>query len=145
MTRRTTNTGDSRAERDPHCGPVPSEAWERDAETRRRTGRVEIFNATRPGGMDGWTMDVAQYQTVHDLILEIIDDDAGDDGTIPLQHVVDTIQERLGDNELFPNGRLTNYVRYTKTDMEARCEIERIPRSSPQRITRWRGGKSSAA
>jgi hypothetical protein len=24
-----------------------------------------------------------------------------------------------------------------KTDMEARCEIERIPRSSPQCITRW--------
>jgi len=40
--------------------------------------------------------------------------------------------------ELFPKGRLTNYVRYTKTDMEARCEIERIPGSSPQRITRWR-------
>lgn len=124
--------------RDAHCGPVPESAWERDAETRARTGRVEIFNATRPGGLDGWTMDVAQYQAVHDLILEIIDDDADQEGTISLQHVVDAVQERLGSSELFPNGRLTNYVRYTKTDMEARCEIERVPGSSPQRISRWR-------
>jgi hypothetical protein len=131
----TENTAQSR---DPHCGPVPDEAWARDAESRRRTGRVEIFNATRPGGLDGWTMDAMQYQAVHDLILEIIDDDAGPDGSVALQHVVDTIQHRLGSSELFPNGRLTNYVRYTKTDMEARCEIERIVRSAPQRITRWR-------
>jgi hypothetical protein len=82
-------------------------------------------------------MDADQYQAVHDLILEVIDDDADDDGTITLQWVVDAVQARLGDDELFPNGRLTNYVRYTKTDMEARCELERVPGSSPQRIRRW--------
>jgi hypothetical protein len=98
---------------------------------------VEIFNATRPGGLDGWTMDLRQYQAVHDLILEVIDDDADDAGTVALQHVVDTIQSRLETDDLFPKGRLTNYVRFTKTDMEARCEIERIPGSSPQRIRRW--------
>lgn len=124
--------------RDPHCGPVPDTAWAKDAETRQTTGRVEIFNATRPGGLDGWTMDAGQYQAVHDLILDIIDDDADEDGTVRLQYVVDTIQSMLGEHELFPKGRLTNYVRYTKTDMEARCEIERIPGSTPQRITRWR-------
>jgi len=83
-------------------------------------------------------MDAAQYQAVHDLVLEIIDDDADEDGTVALQHVVEVVQERLGASELFPNGRLTNYVRYTKTDMEARCEIERLPGSRPQRICRWR-------
>ncbi len=124
--------------RDPHSGPVPDTAWAKDADTRRTTGRVEIFNATRPGGLDGWTMDAGQYQAVHDLILDTIDQDADEDGTVRLQHVVDTIQTVLGDDELFPNGRLTNYVRYTKTDMEARCEIERVPGSSPQRICRWR-------
>lgn len=113
--------------RDPHAGPVPEGAWAKDAETRAATGRVEIFNATRPGGLDGWTMDAAQYQAVHDLILEVLDQSADDDGTVRLQLVVDTIQSVLGDDDLFPNGRLTNYVRYTKTDMEARCEIERIP------------------
>lgn len=126
--------------RDPHCGPVPQAAWDQDAATRERTGRVEIFNATRPGGLDGWTMDGAQYERVHDLILDIVDSDAGPDGTVRLQHVVDAVQGLLGGSDLFPKGRLTNYVRFTKTDMEARCEIERIPGSSPQRICRWRNG-----
>ena len=112
-------------ERDEHAGPVPDTAWEADAASRAEKGRVEIFNATRPGGLDGWTMDEDQYH-------------ADDDGTIKLQTVVEAAQNRYGNHELFPKGRLTNYVRYTKTDMEARCEVERIPRSSPQRITRWR-------
>ena len=30
--------------------------------------------ATRLGGLDGWTMDIDQYQVVHDLILEMIND-----------------------------------------------------------------------
>ena len=122
---------------------MPDPAWAKDAETRRTAGRVEILNATRPGGLNGWTMDAAQYHAVHDLILETIDDDADNDGTVRLQHVVDTIQTALGDDERFPNGRLTNYVRYTKTDTEARCEIERIPGSSPQRICRWRADPSA--
>ncbi|MEM8621734.1 MAG: hypothetical protein AAGF73_18665 [Actinomycetota bacterium] len=125
-------------ERDPHAGPVPDAAWDADAQSRANKQRVEIFNATRPGGLDGWTMDERQYEVVRELILEMIDVHADDDGTIALQLVVETAQDRYGDHELFPKGRLTNYVRYTKTDMEARCEIERIPRSSPQRITRWR-------
>jgi hypothetical protein len=83
---------------------VPDEAWAIDAETRRSSGRVQIFNATRPGGLDGWTMDARQYQAVHDLILEIIDDDGELDGTVRLQHVVDTIQHRLGDTLPVPEG-----------------------------------------
>ncbi|MBT8166127.1 MAG: hypothetical protein KJP22_01230 [Acidimicrobiia bacterium] len=125
-------------ERDEHAGPVPDSAWEADRRAREDKGRVEVFNATRPGGLDGWTMDLDQYQAVYDLILEMIDSHADDDGTIKLQTVVDAAQDRYGRHKLFPKGRLTNYVRYTKTDMEARCVVERIPRRSPQRITRWR-------
>mgnify|MGYP001828862944 FL=1 len=62
----------------------------------------------------------------------------GDEDTLLLKDVVAEAQDRFGSHGLFPKGRLTNYVRYTKTDMEARCEIERIPRSSPQPITLWR-------
>lgn len=130
----------SKLQRDPHSGPVPKAAWAKDAEARRTKGRVEIFNATCPGGLDGWTMDEAQYQAVHDLILETIDQLADDDGTVRLQLVVDAVQAAFGGSELFPKGRLTNYVRFTKTDMEARCEIERVTGSSPQRICRWRPG-----
>ena len=126
-------------ERDPHAGPVPDASWKLDAETRQAKGRVQIFNATRPGGLDGWTMDADQYEAVRTLVLEMLEDDADDDGTLLLKHVVAEAQDRFGNGHpLFPKGRLTNYVRYTKTDMEARCEIERIPRSSPQRIALWR-------
>lgn len=124
-------------ERDPHSGPVPAAAWAADGEARKR-GRVEIFNASRPGGMDNWTMDVRQYELMRSHILGMIDDEAGEDGTVLLKDVVAAAQERYGNHELFPKGRLTNYVRYTKVDLEARCEIERIPGKSPQRICRWR-------
>ena len=56
-------------ERDKHAGPVPEEAWDADEQARSEKGRVQIFNATRPGGLDGWTMDLDQYQAVHDLIV----------------------------------------------------------------------------
>lgn len=124
-------------ERDPRTGPVPEPAWDADAEARRR-GRVEIFNATPPAGLDGWTMDLARCGAVRTRPLDVIDDEADDDGTVRLRAVVDVAQDRFGDHELFPNGRLMNSVRYTKTDLEARCEVERVPRSSPQRIMRRR-------
>ncbi len=129
---------DSSIVRDEHCGPVPDGAWAADSETRRAKGRVQIFNATRPGGLDGWTMDIVQYELIRAHILEMIDDEADDDGTIALKAVVAAAQDRLAGHEQFPGGRMTNYVRYTKVDLEARCEIERIPGSSPQRICRWR-------
>ena len=122
--------------RDPHCGPVPEAAWAADATARRR-GRVEIFNATSGDGMDHWTMDAGQYDLMRRHILDTIDDDSDPDGTILLKHVVETAQARYATHELFPKGRLHNYVTYTKVDLEARCEIERIPGSSPQRIRRW--------
>lgn len=123
--------------RDGHAGPVPAAAWAADAEARKR-GRVEIFNATRPGGLDGWTMDEAQYELMRAHILDMIEQASDEDGTIRLQAVVDAAQDRYGSHVLFPNGRLTNYVRYTKVDLEARREIERVPNKSPQRIRLWR-------
>lgn len=72
-------------ERDPHAGPVPDAAWHLDAETRADAGRTQIFNATRPGGMDGWTMDLSQYETVRDVILDVLDSDADDEGTVTLR------------------------------------------------------------
>ena len=120
-------------ERDPHFGPVPDAAWAADAAARER-GRVEIFNATRPGGLDGWTMDRAQYDAMRDHILGMLRNAAGPDGTLPLQHVVLAAQERYGTDPRFPRGRTRNYVTYTKVDLEARCEVERVPGSSPQRL-----------
>lgn len=121
--------------RDPHFGPVPESAWAADAEARER-GRVMIFNAARPGGIDNWTMDERQYELMRKHILGLIDDDGDEDGGIALKAVVTAAQERYSTHELFPKGRVRNYCTFTKVDLEARCEIERIPGSSPQRIRR---------
>lgn len=122
-------------QRDPHSGPVPERAWHADALARER-GRVQIFNATRPDGLDGWTMDEKQYELMRAHILDMIDTRAAEDGTIALRDVVDAAQERYATHPLFPGGRTRNYCTFTKVDLEARCEIERVPRSSPQRIRR---------
>lgn len=123
--------------RDPHAGPVPDSAWEADARARER-GRVEIFNATRPGGMDKWTMDIRQYELMRQHILGTINAFGDDGGPVPLQMVVTAAQEHYSSHELFPKGRVRNYCTFTKVDREARCEIERLPGAGPQRIRRWR-------
>jgi hypothetical protein len=124
--------------RDPHCGPVPEAAWIADDAARAR-GRVAIFNAARADGLDGgWTMDERQYTLMHDHILRCLDELAGDDGSVPLSLVVSEAQRLFSMHEAFPKGRVRNYCTFTKVDMEARCEIERLPGVSPQRIVRWR-------
>jgi hypothetical protein len=95
-----------------------------------------MFNAGRPDGLDGWTMDAAQYALMREHILDTIDDNAGPDGSVALRLVVDAAQDRYGAHPLFPGGRLRNYCTFTKVDLEARGEIERLPGVSPQRIRR---------
>ena len=109
----------------------PPRRGKADELARETKGRVEIFDARRPGGLDNWTMDLAPYEAMRNLTLEVIDDEGGDDGTVLLKEVVAAAQHRYGSHELFSKGRLTNYVRYTKVDLEARCEIERIPGTPP--------------
>lgn len=118
---------------DPHSGPVPDSAWHAD-ELARARGRVEIFNATRPGGLDGWTMDLQQYDLVRAHILDVLARPTRPDGTVLLKDLVASTQDQLGDHPAFPNGRLRNYCTYTKVDLEARGLVERIPSSSPQRV-----------
>ena len=125
-------------QRDPHSGPVPEAAWAADAAARAR-GRVAVFNAARADGLDGgWTMDERIWELMRTHILDTIDRHAGPDGTVPLKLVVDLAQERYAAHALFPKGRVRNYVTFTKVDLEARCEVERVRGSSPQRIMRWR-------
>ncbi|PVZ06831.1 DUF6958 family protein [Actinomycetospora cinnamomea] len=135
MDRDTHRDAHSDPHSNPHSGPVSERAWHADAIARER-GRVEIFNATRPDGLDGWTMDRAQYELMRAHILEMIDDEAGEDGSIALRDVVRAAQERYATHPLFPGGRTRNYCTFTKVDLEARREIERVPGASPQRIRR---------
>ncbi|MBC7807855.1 MAG: hypothetical protein H7145_17110, partial [Akkermansiaceae bacterium] len=73
--------------RAPHSGTVPEDAWRADAEARKR-GRVEIFNAIKSDGMDHWTMDVRQYESMRNHILNMIDDSGDAEGTITVKEVV---------------------------------------------------------
>ena len=116
---------------DPHAGPVPASAWAADAEARR-AGRVQMFNATRPGGLDGWTMDAGQYELMREHILAGVEE-AGPEGVL-LKDLVATAQARYESHEAFPGGRLRNYCTYTKVDLEARGLIRRVPGSGPQRL-----------
>jgi hypothetical protein len=118
---------------DPHSGPVPASAWHAD-ELARARGRVEIFNATRPGGLDGWTMDLNQYELVRAHLLHVLSRPTRADGTVLLKDLIASTQDQLGAHPAFPNRRLRNYCTYTKVDLEARGLVERIPGSSPQRV-----------
>lgn len=138
MTSTTEKTGvhPTAGARDPHAGPVPESALRADAATRSR-GRVQMLNATKPGGLDGWTLDLPRYELLRKHILDTIDELAGPDGAVALADIVARAQERYATHELFPGGRLRNYVNFTKIDLEARCEVERIPGAEPQRVRRW--------
>lgn len=93
-----------------------------------------MFNATRPGGLDGWTMDLHQYELLREHILTVLAEQHADDATVLLKDLVASTQDKFANHPAFPNGRLRNYCTYTKVDLEARGLIERIPKSSPQRI-----------
>ena len=112
---------------------VPEAAFEQDRLDRER-GRVRMLNGSLEGGMEDWTMAVEQYELVRALILEILEDFADDDATVVLKDVVAIAQDRLGDHPAFPGGRLENFTSYTKVDLEARGLIQRVPKSSPQRL-----------
>ena len=116
---------------EPRGGLVPEAAWDADERARRR-GRVEMFNASRPGGLDGWTMEEAQYELMRDHILELAED-AGPRGVL-LKDLVATAQARYETHPSFPKGRLRNYCTFTKVDLEARGLIERMAGSGPQRV-----------
>jgi hypothetical protein len=95
-----------------------------------------MFNATRPGGLDGWTMDLRQYELLSAHILDGIDELGDENGTVALKDLVETAQERYATHPLFPGGRLRNYVTYTKVDLEARGEVERVTGRGGQRVRR---------
>lgn len=112
---------------------LPSDVQQRLADAWS-DGRALILNANKPGYSEAFSIESEQYVLLRNSILEAVHALAGDDGEALLKDVVTLTQGRLGTHPLFPNGRMTNYTRYVKTDLEARGELERIPKSSPQRI-----------
>lgn len=80
-------------------------------------------------------MDLQQYEAIRALVLGLVE--SAPDGVLVKDIVAAAHDIYGGGHPLFPKGRLTNYCTFTKVDLEARCEIERVPGKSPQRIKRW--------
>src|SRR4051794_16963175 len=91
-----------------------------------------MLNASRPGGLDGWTMDLTQYELMRGHILQLAEN--ADAGGVLLKDLVATAQARCETHAAFPKGRLRNYCTFTKVDLEARGLVERMAGPGAQRI-----------
>lgn len=117
---------------------VPASAWATDEDDRRR-GRVRMLNGALEGGMESWTLPIEQWELVRDVILEVVDGADPSKGVL-LKEIVAAAQARLGAHTAFPGGRLTNFVRDVKVDLESRGLLELVQGSSPQRVRRRQAG-----
>lgn len=87
----------------------------------------------RADGYETWTIELVQYEALRTLILRAIDD--LDDGLgVELKTLVAIAEVELSGHPRFPSGRFTNWVRFVKVDLECEGVIERVERSSPQRV-----------
>jgi hypothetical protein len=77
---------------------------------------------------EGVNIDRIKYEAVKSAILDAIDRH----GEISFQNLMQTVESQLPDFD----GSIPWYVTSVKLDLEARGLIERIPKSSPQRIRR---------
>jgi len=78
-------------------------------------------------------MDLEKYQALRDLILkETRRLDKGEGAY--LHDLVLLAEEKLTGHPKFENGRFTHWLRFVKVDLEVEGLIERVPKSSPQRI-----------
>lgn len=123
---------------------VPEEALDRADAVRAEKGRALMLNANKPNYSERWTYDASQYDAVAACILDAMEIVARDDGTALLKDVVAFVQRELGDDPLFPSGKMTNATRYVKVDLEARGILARIEGSSPQALRLLDGGDESA-
>lgn len=118
----------ARATLKPEVQERVAEAWSR--------GRALILNANKPGYSEAFTVEKQQYELVRDALYRAIELHADARGELTLKRATAFVQAELETHPRFPKGRMTNYTRYIKTDLEARGELARVPRSSPQRIHR---------
>lgn len=99
-------------------------------------GRALILNANKPNYSEAFTIEAEQYTLVRDAIAKAMQALDPSGGPVLLKEIVASVQDQLGTHPRFPKGRMTNYTRYVKTDLEARGELARVPGSSPQRVQR---------
>jgi len=108
-----------------HRGPVSADAWQADSNARLG-GRVQIFNASRPAGLDGWTMSVERYEVLRNHVLASIDAEPYTETGVALGEVIQSAKERYGQHSVFLHAKVRNLAIYVALDLQARCEIETI-------------------
>lgn len=80
-----------------------------------------------PLGKSGANIDQDKYDTMRQAILDAVQDR----GEISFKELIEDVRRRLTGKF---DGSINWYVTTVKLDLEARAVIERIPRSSPQRL-----------
>lgn len=80
-----------------------------------------------PAGKAGVNIEKEKYLTVRAAIIEAV----RQSGTITFSDLTDAVRERLEGSFA---GSVSWYVTTVKLDLEARGEIARVPKSSPQRL-----------
>jgi hypothetical protein len=96
-------------------------------------GRRRLRSAVRPDGYETWTIERGQYEPLRALILRVLDDlDTG--AGVELRTLIEIAESELAGHPRFPSGRFTNWIRFVKVDLECEGVIERVGRSSPQRL-----------
>ncbi len=80
-----------------------------------------------PQGKTGVNIDKWKYDMVRGAILEILNENE----TYPFKTLADEVAARLGDSF---EGSFQWYTVSVKLDLEARGEVERIPKKSPQQL-----------
>ncbi len=96
-------------------------------------GRRRLRSAVRPDGYEVWTIDIKQYEPLRKLILNYVKKLDKGDGVF-LKELILIAEDELAGHPMFVSGKFTNWIRFVKVDLEAEGLIERVGKSSPQKI-----------
>ncbi|MEY4560650.1 MAG: hypothetical protein RL460_628 [Actinomycetota bacterium] len=96
-------------------------------------GRRRLRSAVRDDGYEVWTIDIKQYEPLRKLILENVKELDKGDGVF-LQDLIMIAEDELTGHPMFVSGKFTNWIRFVKVDLEVEGLIERVGKTSPQRI-----------
>ena len=89
---------------------------------------AEKIVTLHPAGKAGVNIDKQKYDTVREAILQSLQDN----GMMTFKDLTAEVRRRLEGNF---TGSISWYVTTVKLDLEARGEISRVPKSSPQVLT----------
>lgn len=96
-------------------------------------GRRRLRSAVRPDGYEVWTIDIEQYQPLRELILKYVKELDKGEGVF-VGDLILIAEAELTGHPKFPSGKFTNWIRFVKVDLEVEGLLERVGKSSPQRV-----------